>query len=199
MTTRILNQRNQQVGDLVRLFYGQPLVRYDGDHTVYRSGWSRIAVTSSDEYQLPDDGFARGLFVDPNGDVWRRTAVSTWGSPWPCQDPETSHFHGGRGTLCWHCGQPADTELFHDEVFTLVSAEGFPAESARSQTRAEVEEWTAGPLLPVGSAEARERATVARASQPTPGEGCGMRLGIGVMTALVLAVVVLAVVRLATA
>jgi hypothetical protein len=200
MTTHVLNTNNDLRGTLVRLDYGEPVVRYFGDHTEYLPGWRHVLVTRSDEFLLPPGRFDDELHTDPNGDVWRRTATSDWDSPWPCETDDEDpmgirdHLFNGKGTRCWNCHQVADRELTH-EVFTLVAAEGFPAQSARPQTRAEIEEWTAGPLLAVGSPEARARAQTAKASAPTPGGGCPMALAVYGLVLLVVVVVVLAVVH----
>lgn len=194
VTTRVHNSRNDQSGDLLRLVHGQPLVRYDGDRTEYLTTWRGLSVTSSDEYLLPEGDFHRGLLVDANGDVWRVRSSSTWGSRWPCEDGG-EHFHGERGTLCWNCSQVADTELRH-EVVTLVAAEGYPAQSARPQTRAEVEEWTGGPLFPIGSPEALERARREGQRPADRSSVTAMGWGVGVLAVMILAVVVIAVVRL---
>jgi hypothetical protein len=209
MTTTILNEHNHLRGRLVRLEYGEPVVTYFGDRTEYLPGWRDIEVTSSDEYLLPAGRFEADLWVDPQGDVWRRKAVSAWGSPWPCEESTDAglrselpdglaagHTFEGRGSLCWHCGQAADTELSY-EIFTLVSAEGFPAESARPQQRAEVEEWTGGPLLRVGSVEARARAAGARREEVPTASVTSWSWAVGVLLVMVIALVVVAVVHAA--
>lgn len=195
MTTHILNTNNDLRGTLVRLHHGEPVVRYFGDSTEYLPGWRHLEVTSSAEYLLPPGRFDDELFTDAVGDVWRRKARTEWGPLWPCQENQ-EHLFNGKGTRCWHCDQVADHELSY-EVFTLVSAEGFPAESARPQTRSDVEEWTGGPLLRVGSPEARERAAGEVASSPTPGEGCGpIGYAFVVLSLMVAVLVIVAAVRL---
>ena len=177
---------------MVRLDHGEPVVRWAFDKTTYRTTWRQIRVVHSDEYTVPPGGlFDWELWVDGNGDCWRRKVIA---SAWPCEEGQT-HLVREDSPLCWHCG--TDSSQWSDaEFFVLVSAEGFPADCpARPQTREEIQEF-AGELLRVGSPEARARAFTQRASTPTPGGGCPMALAFYGLLALALAVMVIAVVRL---
>ena len=195
MTTHVMDRRTNMRGVLVRLIDGEPSVRWFGDQTEYRPSWDRVEVISSDEYALPRGEFQHELWVDGNGDAWRRKVLE---NAWPCELGMT-HLVGARSLddspLCWHCGSDS-REWASVEIFVLVSAEGFPADCpTHPQSRAEVEEF-AGDLLRAGSPEAHARAT--SLTEPTrDAPGCWMRGSVGVLSALVLLVVLLAVWRLA--
>jgi hypothetical protein len=191
MTTHVVNPHSLDKGVLLRLVHGEPLVRWDGDKTEYRTTWGRINVTASDEYFLPKGRFDDELWVDANDDVWRRKVMAT---AYPCE-PGFEHLVGRNGegvTLCWYCAQPSSS-LEPTEFFVLVSAEGFPADCpARPQQRAEVEEY-AGELMRIGSVEARARSRAADAAAPTPGGAGGcmlspMSIGLAVLLCLVVGV-----------
>lgn len=178
----------------MRLIDGEPSVRWFGDQTEYRPSWDRVEVISSDEYSLPRGEFHHELWVDGNGDAWRRRVLE---NAWPCE-PGMTHLVGARALdespLCWHCG--ADSrEWASVEIFVLVSAEGFPADCpARPQSRGEIEEF-AGDLLRVGSAEAHARSvSFTEPTRDTP--GCWMRAAVLLMAVAVSWVALLAVWRL---
>lgn len=184
MTTHVRNTHNDLRGTLVRLDHGEPVVRYFGDHTEYLPGWTHLELTSSAEYFLPAGRFEHELWVDGQGDCWRRKVVP---SAWPCE-PGFTHSAVKGSPLCWFCG--ADSRDWVDvEFFVLVSAEGFPADCpARPQQRDEVEEWC-GTLLRVGSPEARARAAGQLAAAPTPGTERWIRVWAAVLSVMLMALV----------
>lgn len=185
MTTHVMNRRTSDRGVLLRLDHGEPVVRWFGDHTEYPCGWRNVDVVSSTEYLLAEGRFEVELWVAANGDVWRRRVTT-----FPCE-PGVEHVTN-RGDLCWHCGVHVDA-LDDVEVFTLLSAQGFPAQTSHPQTRAEIEEF-AGVLLPVGSPEAHARAV---GSTPTSDEpGCPLVGALGILSLVLVVVVLLAIVRL---
>lgn len=178
MTTQVFNPRTQDSGQLVRLMNGEPVVTWFGDKTEYPTSWRQIVVVSSTDYILPKGKFETELWVDGNGDCWRRRVIE---SAWPCE-PGMTHTSRDDATLCWNCGEEAGVWA-SVEIFVLVSAEGFPADCpARPASREDVEAF-AGTLLLVGSPEARARAHTL--STPTPGGGCPMALAFWVLIGLV--------------